>query len=233
VRWPQPPIHATFLRRYKRFFADFRLPNDDVVTAHCPNTGSMKTCLEPDAPAILTYHDNPKRKLKYSWQSIKMGDGWVGINTSMANDLVREAILAGRVSELQGYDGIQRERPYAERSRVDLLLTAADRADCYVEVKNVTLRIAPGVAAFPDAVTKRGTKHLQDLQQMVRADQRAVLFFCVQREGIDEVRPADDFDPTYCATLREAHRAGVEVLAYRTQFEEEGPVLVDVLPVKL
>jgi len=233
MKWPGDPIQARLIKRYKRFLADFTLEGGETVTAHCANTGSMKTCLMDDAPSILTYHDNPKRKLKYSWQALEMPDGWVGINTAMANGLVVEAISNGTVTELAGYATLKTERKYGTSSRIDILLSDSNRPDCYVEVKNATLLLEEGVVAFPDAVTTRGTKHLRELMEMVVEGHRAVLFFCVQRASASRVVPADAFDPEYGRTLREAVLAGVEVMAYQADFKEKGVDLVRSLPVDL
>lgn len=233
MKWSAPLVEATFLRRYKRFLADFRLADGTVVTGHCANTGSMRTCLHEGARVWLTYHDDPKRKLAYSWQAIQMPDGWVGIHTGLANHLVAEAIENGTVTELQGYGQMVREQRYGDNSRIDLLLRDAERPDCYVEVKNVTLQLDEGIAAFPDAVTKRGHKHLRELQAVAAAGSRAVLLFCVQRASATQVRPADDDDPTYGQLLRTVAKAGVEVLAYAAAFNPAGIALTHPLPVKL
>jgi len=231
MKWPGPVVEARLIRRYKRFLADFSLPDGQTITAHCANTGSMKTCLAEDALCLLTHHDDPKRKLKYSWQAIAMDDGWVGINTSLANALTREAIEAGAVAELHGYAEIQSEARYGERSRIDLLLRSPNRADCYVEVKNATLRLEDGRAGFPDAATQRGAKHLVELTRVLAEGGRAVLFYCVQRTGARRVALADAYDPRYAAILREAAGRGLEVYAYRAEMDREGVRLVQPLPV--
>lgn len=232
MNWPGEVIEATFLRRYKRFLADFRLDNGQEVTAHCANTGSMKTCLKEGARAWITHHDDPKRKLAYSWQAIEMDDGWVGIHTGLANGLVKEAVVEGRIPELTGYGGIAAERKYGQNSRIDLLLSEPGRANCYVEVKNVTLLLGPEVVGFPDAVTARGLKHLNDLMAVVSGGNRAVLFYCVQRASAKCVRPAEAFDPDYTAALREAMAAGVEVLAYRARLTPQAVWLDCSIPLK-
>lgn len=231
--WPGEVHEASFIRRYKRFFAEFHHADGTVITAHCPNTGSMATCYREAAPCLVTFHDDPKRKLAYSWQAIHMPDGWTGINTGLANRLVQEAIENGTITELQGYPTLKREQRYGENSRIDLLLRAPDRPDCYVEVKNVTLLLEPGLAGFPDAVTQRGTKHVRELAAQQRAGDRAVLFFCVQRASITRVTVAEQFDPEYAARLREAAAQGVEVLAYRAEFDARGVRLTTALPVDL
>lgn len=225
MKWPDKIIEATFLRRYKRFLADFRLVDGREVTAHCANTGSMKTCLRIGARAWLTHHDDPKRKLAYSWQAIEMEDGWVGIHTGLANRLVVEALMADMVPELSGYANLATERKYGQNSRVDIFLSDPNRADCYVEVKNVTLWLGPGLVGFPDAVTKRGQKHLHELAQMVTNGHRAVLFYCVQRASAQAIQPAEAFDPDYTTALAKAIAVGVEVLAYRANLSSEAVFL--------
>ena len=233
MKWPGTLIEAKFLKRYKRFLADFQLPNRQEITAHCANTGSMKTCMEEGAPSWLTHHDNPKRKLKYSWQGIQMPDGWVGINTALANKLVREAIENHVVTPLQGFETILAEQKYGTNSRIDFLLKGKGKPDCFVEVKNVTLLLEEGVAGFPDAVTDRGRKHIGELVEVCGAGHRGVLLFCVQRESAKEVRPAEVFDPLYAQALREAVGKGLEVYAYRAQFSKSEVVLTTPLPVVL
>lgn len=233
MKWPGEIIEAQLIKRYKRFLADFRLPDGSLITAHCANTGSMKTCTAPDALCWLTFHDNPKRKLKYSWQAICLDDGWVGINTALANHLVHEAIDAGLVESLQGYQKIRPEQKYGSGSRIDLLLQAEGRASCYVEVKNVTLLLSDRVVGFPDAVSSRATKHLSELTLMVEQGERSVLFYCVQRASARRVTVAESFDPTYAKALRKAVAAGVEVLAWQAQFSKDGVTLVRPLPVTL
>lgn len=233
MEWPGEVHEASFIRRYKRFFAEFRGADGSLLTAHCPNTGSMATCTADDALSLITYHDNPKRKLAYSWQAIQLADGWTGINTGLANRLVQEAVESGVVNELKDYPTLKREQKYGENSRIDFLLSAPDRPDCYVEVKNVTLLLAPELAGFPDAVTKRGTKHIQELAARKRAGDRAVLFFCVQRVSVERVTVAENFDPEYAATLRAAVAEGLEVIAYRADIDRHGVRLTTPLPIDL
>lgn len=213
----KPPFEqGTLLRRYKRFLADVELPGGELLTVHCPNTGSMKNCVVPGTPCWFSRSDNPKRKLPGTLEITTTPLGWLaGVNTGRANHLVREALTEGVISELAGYRNIRSEVRYGEEnSRIDFLLQGDDRPDCYVEVKNVTLEVGDGLLTFPDAVTARGTKHLRELSTMVRAGHRAILLYCVQHSGATRAGPADDIDPVYGATLREALAAGVEVLAY-------------------
>ena len=213
-----PPLFpATFEKRYKRFFADVRTPSGELLTLHCPNTGSMKNCLVEGSPCWYSLSDNPKRKLPGTLEIVTSSQGSLaGVNTSRPNYLVREVIEADLVPELQGYSQIRTEVRYGEeKSRIDLLLEDRSLGQCYVEVKNVTLDMGDGLATFPDAVTSRGTKHLRELMAMVAAGHRAVLFFCVQLTGVQRMEVAAEIDPGYAATLSEAVAAGVEVIAWR------------------
>jgi sugar fermentation stimulation protein A len=209
-----PTLEGCFLRRYKRFFADVELPDGRVITAHCPNTGSLKGCLIEGARAILRDSSGLERKLRYVWQAIEIDGTLVNVDTGLPNRAVHEAVVAGAIPELDGYDEARREVRYGENSRIDLLLSRKrSKTLCYVEVKNTTL--ANGhTALFPDAVTERGRKHLGELAAMVAAGHRAVQFFFVSRDDAREFAPADEIDPDYGASLREAARAGVELLAY-------------------
>jgi sugar fermentation stimulation protein A len=225
---------AVLLRRYKRFLADISLPDGTVTTVHCPNTGSMTNCLVEQSPCWYSTSDNPKRKYAHTWELASTPCGhWAGINTGRANALVEEALLAGVVSELKGFDSLQREVRYGvEKSRVDFLLQFGSQP-CYVEVKSVTLGEADGCGYFPDAVSERGRKHLRELAQIAQTGARAVLLYCVQHTGITCVRPADTIDPAYGRTLREAMDVGVEVIAYRAAITPEEIVLRDPLPVRV
>lgn len=209
-------LEGRLIRRYKRFLADVRLSDGREVTAHCPNTGSMKNCAEPGSRVWLRDVNSPKRKLRYSWELVEVEGRYLAcINTGRANGLVREAIIGGRIACLNGYTTVLSERPYGEEgSRIDLLLTEPGLPDCYVEVKNVTLLAGEGLGTFPDAVTVRGRKHLRELMSVVRAGARGVLFFNVAHSGIARIEPAWDIDPGYAGTLAEAMDAGVEVVAH-------------------
>lgn len=236
--FPDPLQEAILLRRYKRFLADVELPDGRQMTLHCPNTGSMKNCQQPGSRVWFTLSDNPKRKYPGTWQIIEIpGPALVGINTGLANGLVAEAIAGQRVPELDGFAAMRKEVAYGkQRSRIDLLLEPeSGNRDCFIEVKNVSLGGADRIGLFPDAVTSRGQKHLQELIDVVRSGHRAVLFFCVQHSGIDVVRPADEIDPDYGQLLRDAARAGVELIAYRARFEldKSAVELRDPLPVQV
>jgi len=222
MQFDPPLTEATLLRRYKRFLADVRDARGREFTAHCPNTGSMMGCMEPGSRVWLSHSADPKRKYAHTWQLVEADDTLVGINTGLANRLVEEAIHSGLIAELQGWPVLRREVRYGEqRSRIDLLLEAGERR-CYVEVKNVTAAVSDGVAIFPDAVSARGSKHLEELMLMVREGHEAALVFCVQRGDAKSVRPADAIDPLYGARLREAAEAGVRIMAYGAQVEPAG-----------
>lgn len=217
MRFPRPLVEGRLLRRYKRFLADIQLPHA-VVTAACPNTGSLMGCCDAGSRVWLSESDSVTRKYRHTWELVEVGATLVGINTGLPNALVSEAIVAGDIPELAGYGGMRREVKFGEEgSRVDLLLEEAGRPACYVEVKNVTAAANKGVALFPDCVSERGTKHLRELMRLKARGLRPVQLYCVQRGDVREVRPADGIDFEYGRTLREAIAAGVEVLAYRAQ----------------
>ncbi len=205
-----------------------RLENGDIVVAHCPNTGSMRASLQENAPAVLSFSNDPKRKTRYSWKAIRISRTWVGIDTMLPNRLVEAAIRAGEIPALQGYEEIVREPVLSAHSRADLLLQGAGR--CYVEVKNVTL-VENGVARFPDAVTLRGQKHLMELLDKVRHGDRAAMVFLVQRSDGKRFRPADDIDLEYGRILRQVAAKGVEIFALSARVRPEGVESAGLLPV--
>ncbi|MBW1790175.1 MAG: DNA/RNA nuclease SfsA [Deltaproteobacteria bacterium] len=217
--WP-PLLEGTLIRRYKRFLADVKLRNNHVVTAHCPNSGSMLACSEPGRPAYISRQNKPGRKLKYTWEMIHMPTSLVGVNTMVPNRLVKASIQGNAVPELRGYENVRTEVKYGGNSRIDILLES-DGKRCYVEVKNCTL-VEKGIACFPDAVTSRGLKHLVELQAQVRQGDRAVMFYLIQRMDAEEFRPADRIDPAYGKELRRAVDNGVEMLAYDVSIDLKG-----------
>jgi sugar fermentation stimulation protein A len=232
MEFAQPLLRGRLLRRYKRFLVDIALDGGETITAHTPNTGSLRTCLEPGAEAWVSRSDNPKRKLAYTWELVRAGGGLVGVNTSLANRLAEEAIRAGRIPELDGYATVRREVRYGERSRVDLLLCDGPQPPCWVEIKNVSMGL-DGEAAFPDAVSARATRHMGELAAQVRAGQRAAVLFAVQRMDCTRFRPADEIDPAYGVALRRAAAAGVAVLAWRAEVSPRAIALAAPLPVRL
>ncbi|CCQ74764.1 DNA/RNA nuclease SfsA [Magnetospira sp. QH-2] len=232
--FPTPLLRGKLIKRYKRFLADVTLDSGEVVTAHCANSGSMLSCKDPDSEVWLSPSDNPKRKLKYTWELIRIGEGLVGINTGRPNKLVAGAIIDGTLTELQGYETLKPEQKYGKNSRIDILLTDPNKPPCYVEVKNVTLmRDGANLAEFPDAVTTRGTKHLQELTDMVAEGHRAVMVYLVQREDCTSFRVAADIDPAYDAALKAATKAGVEALCYTCKLTPSGITVAHPLPIEI
>ncbi len=228
LAWPRL-LKGTLVRRYKRFMADVRLQNGHVVTAHCPNSGSMKACSEPGRPVYLSrHHNNPNRRLKYTWELIEMPTSLVGVNTLVPNRLTKLAAQTAMIPEFAGYDTVRSEVKYGTNSRIDLLLEGGG-SRCYVEVKNCTL-VAEGTAFFPDAVTTRGLKHLLELQEQVRRGHRAAMFYLVQRMDARVFKPADHIDPDYGRELRKAVRNGVEILTYDVTLDLKGIGLHGPLP---
>lgn len=231
----QPVKQATLIKRYKRFLADVRLDDGEELTVHTPNTGSMKGCAEPGFKAWIYDSQNEKRKYRWSWLLVENNEGVkIGINTGLANDLVEEAISNGTITELQGYETLKREVTSASgESRFDIFLQGhASLPDCYVEVKSVTAIGDDGLGIFPDAVSARGTRHLQDLQAMVARGFRAALVFCVQRDDVLTIRAAAEIDSLYAETLRTASQNGVEVYAYVADLTPQEVILNQSIPVK-
>lgn len=212
MKFPVQLTKGRLIKRYKRFLADIEMEDGSTVVAHCANSGSMMGCMEPGSTVYLSPNQNPKAKLDWRWEMIDVGGSLVGINTSHPNRLVEAAIAGGTITELQGYGSMRREVKYGQNSRIDILLE--DPGLCYVEVKNVTLRIG-NEARFPDSVTTRGAKHLRELRQMSADGHRAVMVYLVQRGDCEKFRPAADIDPTYADELQAACNAGVEVLCYQ------------------
>jgi sugar fermentation stimulation protein A len=232
---PQPLLAGTLIRRYQRFLADVRLDDGRVVTAHCPNSGRMLTCSAPGSPVRLSVADNPRRKLPFTLELVQSGSTWVGVNTQTPNRVAAACVEAGVIPELAGYRSLRREVVYGRdgRSRIDIHLADHDDggADAWVEVKNTTLRVGDE-ARFPDAVTARGLKHLEELEVVVDAGDRGVILFFVGRDDCSRFAPAEDIDPAWTAALRRAVAGGVEPLAWAFRFtppviEPLGPLPVD------
>ena len=237
MRFPAPLVRGTLVHRYKRFLADVTLDNGELVVAHCANPGSMIGLTSPGAEVWLSPNPNPKAKLDWRWELVRVEDLLVGISTAHPNGIVAEAIEKGAVAELTGYPNLRREVRYGRNSRIDILLEADGRAPCYVEVKNVNLRRSdgpyPSAAEFPDSVTKRGAKHLDELTDAVAEGSRAVMFYLVQREDCDHFRIAADIDPQYASSLASARDGGVETICYTCRMSLEGIELDAPLPLAL
>jgi len=217
MRFSPPLIPAALVRRYKRFLADVELADGSRITVHCPNSGSMLGCADAGIEARISLSANPKRKYPHTLEMVRPGGVWVGINTARTNSLVEEAVRGGIIPEFAGAK-VRREVRYG-KSRLDFLLERSGE-HIYMEVKNCTLA-RKGTAMFPDAVTARGKRHLEELVRAKKAGHRAVIFFCVQREDADRFAPAAEIDPAYAAALAEAAENGVEVMAWQARVNPE------------
>jgi sugar fermentation stimulation protein A len=236
MRFSAPLLPATLVKRYKRFLADVVLPTGETVTVHCANPGSMIGLDAAGARVWLSKSDNPSRKLAHSWELIEVDFGGgaelVGINTSHPNALAAEALAAGAIPELSRYGTVRREVKYGRNSRVDFLLGDVGRPACYVEIKNVHLMRRPQLAEFPDAVTKRGAKHLGELADMVAAGARAVMLYLIQIGSARAFRLARDIDPAYGLAFDAARAAGVEAIAYRCDITCDGIEVAEPVPIE-
>ena len=219
------------VKRYKQFLADIKIASGETITVHCPNPGSMLSCSEAGSRVMFSKSDNPKRKYPHTWELIFTNNVWVGVNTLLPNRLLAESIRNNQIPELTGYTEILTEVKYGKNSRIDVLLKSEEKL-CYVEVKNVSL-VRDNIASFPDAVTRRGTKHLHELVSMVEQGHRAVMFFLVQRSDANSFQPAEDIDPVYAQTLRSAFKSGVEILVYQASVSPEEISLLRPLPYTL
>ncbi len=233
--YPAPLFRGTLIKRYKRFLTDVTLEVGTIVVAHCANSGSMLSVNTPGAEVWLSPASNPDRKLRYTWELVRIGNTLVGINTGLPNYIVEEAILAGTIPELAGYARVRREVKYGRNSRIDLLLEDDNRPPCYVEVKNVTMRrnLTDGPVEFPDAVTSRGAKHLEEMIDMVKGGARAAMMYLVQRDDGAAFSIAGDIDPTYRDGLKRAMAGGVEVLCYSCTVNPKGVAVAGPVPLAL
>lgn len=230
-----PTLNGRLIKRYKRFFVDVELSNGEVITAHTPNTGSMKGLLDEGNQVLLTHFPSPKRKLAYTLQAILVGELWVGCNTSLPNSLVKLAIENGVIDTLVGYSSIKQEVVYGKtrQSRIDLFLSGHPiKADAFVEVKNVTLK-GGDFALFPDAVTARGQKHLKELIHVVEQGKQAAMVFVCQRTDCTQFAAAKDIDPVYAALLLKAAEKSVQIHCIVATVSSEGISISGLLPVIL
>lgn len=230
MRFGAPLFRGRLLRRYKRFLSDIELENGETVTAHVANPGAMLGLAEPGSAVLVSRSDDPKRKLPYSWEMVRIGRRWVGLNTSRPNRIAEEAIAAGKVAELAGYGGIRREVRYGANSRVDLVLGDGAEA-CFVEIKNAHLMRTKGLAEFPDSVTKRGARHLEELAILAKQGTRAVVLIVVQRQDCKRFAVAADIDAAFAAAWTAAEAAGVEMLCYACTLSPREIVLDKPLPI--
>ncbi len=227
MNFPSPLVHGTLVKRYKRFLADVKLDDGSVVTAHCTNSGSMKSCLETGAEVYLSPAADPNRKTRFTWEMIKINNSWVGINTSNPNTLAFEAIKNRSIPGLNMYQHVQREVKFDE-SRLDIY-AENENERCAIEVKNVTLKEGEWVL-FPDAKTERGLKHLKTLIRLKESGMRAVMLFVIQRTDVDVFAPANEIDPDYAKGLNEAKEKGVEIFPMQALVTPEEIKFIKKLP---
>ncbi len=214
MKFSSPLLEGHLIKRYKRFFADIELLDGSLITAHCANTGSMAGLKESGNRVWVETANNPKRKLKYDWRIVEADHALVGIHTAIPNIIVEEALKAGTIPELVGYESIRREVKYGKNSRIDFLLENHEKPPCYVEVKSITFSRTKGLAEFPDSPTARGTKHLGELQMMAENGARAVMLYVIQRHDCTHFEIAKDVDPAYEIARQHASISGLESLAY-------------------
>ena len=232
MRFDPPLIPATLVRRYKRFLFDAILDTGEPVTGFCPNTGSMRGLTAPGSRCHLAQHPTGTRKYRHALELVEADGTLVGINTARPNALVGEAIRAGVIGSLGDYAGCRAEQKYGINSRIDFLLSDPERGLAFVEVKNVHFCRVPGLAEFPDSVTARGAKHLEELGAMAEAGHRAVMVYLIQRDDVDRLRLCRDLDPAYAAAFDRAMKRGVEACAIRCKITSDELRAESLVPVE-
>ncbi|MCK5856769.1 MAG: DNA/RNA nuclease SfsA [Bacteroidales bacterium] len=220
-------IPGKLIKRYKRFLADVQLDDGSVVVAHCTNSGSMISCIEEGARVYLSPATDPKRKTRFTWEMIEINNSWIGVNTSIPNQLVFEAIRDQKIPQLRAYSYVKREVKF-EDSRFDVY-AENDNEKCFVEVKNVSMKVGDA-ALFPDSVTTRGRKHLETLIRVKEQGIRAVMVYVIQRMDVSAFGAAQHIDPDYAKALQKAQKAGVEVIALQVIVNPEGIEIIKQLP---
>lgn len=237
MKFPTPLKRGRLLKRYKRFLADIELDDGQTITASCPNTGSMMGLCDPGSFVWVSESDSPTRKYPHTWELVEndLGKGLtlVGINTSHPNRIVAEAIADNSIAPLRGYSSLKREQKYGKASRIDILLEDEKKGRAYVEIKNVHLMRKAGLAEFPDSVTERGVKHLEELGDMAEEGHRAVMMFLIQRSDATRMSPCAEIDPAYAAALARAMTRGVEAFAYRCEVTPEEIRLARAVPIRM
>jgi sugar fermentation stimulation protein A len=235
MKFPTPLLRGRLVKRYKRFLADVVLDSGEVITASCPNTGAMLGLSSPGMNVWVSHNDSPTRKYRHTLELVEAGDSraptLVGINTGLPNKIVAEALAAGRIAPLAGYASAKGEVKYGTNSRIDILLDDPAKGRCYVEIKNVHLLREPRRAEFPDSVTARGAKHLDELAAMVEAGHRAMMVYLIQRGDADHLALAADIDPAYAAAFERARAAGVEAIACRCHVSATAIEIVTLVPI--
>ncbi|TDK38785.1 DNA/RNA nuclease SfsA [Rhizobium deserti] len=221
MRFDPPLVPATLLQRYKRFLFDAVLQDGSTITGSCPNTGSMRGLTAPGSKIWVSLHDSPTRKYRHMFEMVEVEGEVIGINTGLPNRLAEEAIRAGLFPNLSRYRTIRREQRYGRNSRIDFLLSGEGFPDAYVEVKNVHFSRVSGRAEFPDTVTKRGAKHLEELGDMAEGGHRAVMIYLIQRHDCERFSICRDLDPIYAQAFDRAKARGVETYALRCRVSAE------------
>ena len=230
LKFESPLIEAVLIKRYKRFLADVELDTGELITVHCPNTGSMTNCAQPGWKVLLSESANKKRKYAHTWELAINNEGhWIGINTNNANKIVKAALQQRKILELAEYGQIIPEYKIGE-SRIDFFMQADGMPDCYLEVKSMTL-CENSLGLFPDAVTQRGTKHANELAELAKAGHKAVLLFCAQHSGISNFNIASHIDEKYAHAVAEAQKSGVEVICYGCNFSSDFIELAQSIPI--
>lgn len=230
-RWPEL-VEGVLIKRYKRFLADIFLKDGSTITAHCPNSGSMKTCSEKGSRVWVSASSNPSRKLMYTWELIEIEESLVGVNAIIPNRLVQMFLCNSEIKEVAGYSEIIPEITINKGTRLDFCIQSENRTPCFLEVKNCTY-VENRLACFPDAITERGKKHVEELARLVSEGKRGVVLFIIQRMDADVFAPAGHIDPRYAEALRNAVLSGVEVIAYDTLIDLSGIRLGKSIPVLL
>lgn len=230
VEFESPLIEAVLIKRYKRFLADVKLGNGELITVHCPNTGSMTNCAQPGWKVMLSKSANKKRKYAHTWEvAINDKGHWIGINTNNANKIVKAALQKRKIIELAEYSQIVPEYKVGN-SRIDFFMLGDGMPNCYLEVKSMTL-CENSLGLFPDAITQRGTKHANELAELAKAGHKAVLLFCAQHSGISEFNIASHIDEKYAYAVSEAQKVGVEVICYGCNFSSDFIELAQSIPI--
>ena len=219
MKFKERLLQGALIKRYKRFFIDIKYKNK-IITAHCPNSGSMMGLLDVGNKVWFSLSDNPKRKLKYTLEMIEVKNKKVGINTQLANKIVLEALKHKKINSLNKFNHIKTESKFSDGTRFDFLLSN-NKEKCFLEVKNVTLLRENKIAEFPDAITSRGTKHLNELCNAKKKGYQSYILYLIQRENCDSFKIAKDIDDEYKIAFSNALKSGVKVLCYDCKLNSE------------
>jgi sugar fermentation stimulation protein A len=221
LRFDQPLLEGTLIRRHKRFLADVKLRTGEEITAHCANPGSLMGCAEPGNKVLISIHEDPRRRFKHQVEIMYAGRTAVGVHTGRRSAVVTEAIAHGKIGELAGYATLKREVKALRDSSIDMMLTGNGLRPCYITVRNVTLAYE-GIGYYPDAIAAKGSQDCHVLTDLVREGNRAVIFLVVQRSDVECFRPADHIDPDFGLAFRDAVARGVEAMCYRAKVTRKG-----------